>query len=679
MNQTLKTSLISSYDKGIHTFRIRSFFQNLRTQIDQLNLRVLKEQELRLIQQNPHWAELSFEEQQSALTQVQRHHIQSLPLYPLYQALIEDDSEDSLEVLSALSDDQFKQMIDLDIWQDGELILEHSVKWLARYATLSSKELVERFMSLDQEHQLTIIGELVKGYSPEEVEHLDEIKKNSLLSFPRDAYFYEILPQDDKIVTTTIDLIEALQEHNMEYALSLLSHTTWLSALENKELAWQFSRARREELGFIPQHRAQKSFVFHSPREITDFYTHLSQLLASSAPSPPSAQSISILPTAATSVDLSDSSTPTPFLFALLQYLDTYGLWQRAEYQSLIDDWLMCANHLASASGLHPSKLTDRDFLFEHILAAQSLALDLLSSHDTPTASRLITQLSCKTLMKYITHMLHPLRAQVATILTNLGLVQANFRFLVESVRYGMIQDSLECCLDFYGLEHTERLKGFFNRFPLQVEGSESFLHRQFASHKHKALYHIPLSTAAAFRQLMAEIITLLRMTKLVHTASIHTASHDQQNSHRASLDSLWLRSLANVLMDGAFIPRRFQASLIQKFISLERGVMQARFEKFCAELPSVTTDVDLMALIQHMASPIQSNPVSPNQAQAVANESSFSSLILEIVDQRTHKILKEYYHWLCEIQGDPQTHHLLLPRESTTSDESTPSTPAPP
>lgn len=657
----LKKSLIRAYEVGIHTFRLRAFFQNLRSQIDTIAIQTLKDQELQLIKHQPQWRQLKPEEQQAALTEVHRLHIQSLPLYPLYQALVEDESEGALEILGALSTEQFQHIIDLDMWEQGELRIKDVMQWLRRCADISSRELYERFTSLDHEHQLSIIGTLVLGYSPEEAAELAETKQNSLLSFPGGAYFYALRSTDDKLMTITIDLMEALQEHHMEYALSLISHSSWLPAAESQQMALQFSQARCEDLGFIPQLRAQQSFVFSSSQAADDFHAKVRQLVVDAgraAGLAARAGATSLLSEPTTSVDVADMPTPAPFLLTVLQYLDAQQMWQHQDYRNLMDDWLMCANHLASATGLHPSQTTDRDFLFEHMLAAQSLALDLLSSNHPAIASTLLSQLPCKSLMQYVHSVLQPIRCAVAAVLIELRVVASGFEFFVDSSRFGLAQNALDECLDFYGFLHTELLKGLFNRFPLLVEKPlQSTLYRQQSpAGKRKQpppLYHIPLHTTVAFKQLIAEVVAVLWATQLVQpdnpsSSGLLLASHQR----RASLDSLWLRSLANALMGHSFIPRRFEPGVLAEFTALDPQLMGTRFASFARQMKSVATSEPLMALI-HLAS-------TPHQHQELT---SFPSALVIMVDHRIRNMMDEYFQWLLEIQSSPDTHHLLLPQ----------------
>lgn len=648
----LKQSLVRAYEVGIHTFRLRAFFQNLRSQIDKIQIQTLKDQELQLIKHHPQWAQLTLQEQQNALTEVHRLHIQSLPLYPLYQALLEDESEGTLDILGALSTEQFQHIIDLDMWDQGELQTGDVMRWLRRCAQISSRELYERFTSLDHEHQLTIIAALVHGYSPEEAAELDEAQQNSLLSFPREAYFYAVLSTDDKLISTTIELMEALQEHHMEYALSLISHSAWLPAAESQQMALQFSEARREDLGFIPQLRAQQSFVFSSAQAAADFHARVRRILAQGEPLS-SVATTAVLP--ATSVDVADTAVPVPFLLTVLHYLDAQQMWQHQDYRNLMDDWLMCANHLASATGIHPAQTADRDFLFEHILAAQSLALDLLSSHNPAHASRLLSQLPCKSFMQYVHSVVQPIRCAVAALLIELRVVPARFEFFVDSARFGLAQNALDECLDFYGLLHTELLKGLFNRFPLLVDkqSSQPSQHRGSSGNGQEPLYHMPLHTAVALKQLMTEVIAVLWATQLVQPddpslSGLLLASHQR----RASLDSLWLRSLANVLLGHSFIPRRFEAQVLEEFAALEPQLMSTRFDAFLEGMKSVATDESLLALIHLVSNHRQDQEDDP-----------FPSALVTMVDHRIRNMMNDYFQWLLEIHSHPQTHHLLLPQ----------------
>lgn len=644
----LELSLLKSYDRGIHTFRLRTFFQNLRTQIDEINLEDLKPREQDLIKGHPHWHQLSDSQKQITLAQLHREYIRSQDVFPLYQALLEDTSESSSEILEALSDEQFKRIIDLDIWHDGEMSIENAMRWLNRYATLSSRHLYERFISLDQEHQLAIACQLICGYSPEDVESLDEEKKSSLLSFPQEAYYYDIRATDHKVIATAIALMEALQEHHMEYALALVSHGRWQTPLENQNLAWQFSQARREELGFVPQQRAQKSFVF-SKQQQRDFHTKVKLLLASDPihhqlPSGDDSHTNPITPE-----DRADRDT-TPFLFSLLHHLDLMGLWQKQDWSALMNDWTMCANHLASAMGLQPSKFSEREFLFEHIFAAHSLALDLMSSHNPARAALLLPELSVKSCLCYMRSELAPIRSQAAGILTKCGLVPAHFEFFVETSRYGLIQNSLDQCQNFYGLHHVELLKGFFNRFILAADQPD--YSSKNTSQKTEPLYHTAITNASQLRHHLIEISALLWITELVHFADhIH---HKTPLAHKASLDTLWLKSLANVVLTHRFIPRRFESHHITELASVDSELIHNRLSEFKKNMPSVTTHPMFVKLISHITQSTD-HPMEHMNGQT----HSQPSVIAQMIDDRCQKHAGEYSSWLLDIRSNSS--HILL------------------
>ena len=628
MTDTLSSSLVQSYDRGIHTFRLRSYFGSFRAEIDICCVADIRKKTLAILQKNPDFAKLSPSEKEDALAVFYKAHIQSLPLYPLYLGLLEDDSSEALSVLKALSPQQFRQVMDLDMWHHDQIEVRRATHWLQRYKTISSKELMKRFTSLDQEHQLCLFQHLFKGYPPEQVENLPQSKQNQLWSLPGAAYYYEVISDDDKIIETAVDLMNTLEEHNMELALSLLAHGSWLPQLENQQLAWQFSKARREELGFCSADEIQTVFTAkeHASfiQQAHDLLTEDSRSSTHSKTHPP------LLSSSAATIERLGKDRRVPFLFSLLHYLDAHNLWSPDLYTARVEDWIMCANHLASAMDIHPSHSQDRDFLFEHILASHGLALDLLSNHDVSRASKLFHGLSSKSCLMYNHHIMGKKRQVVAKFLAQLGVVENSFVFFVNTHRYGLIQKDLDAKEPFFGLQFTELLKGFFNRFPLLLDHNAQ-------DHGRQHIYHTPIASAAALKELSCQITTLLWMTKLVHLAS----SSSSPISHSASLDSLWLRSLASVLIGGRFLPRFFDKNSLDLLASTPRDLKEERLERFLKQMPSVASHKDLCSLME-----LSSHPTG--------------GLSAAVVGGRTIAYVRQYFDSLTDIAELPVENHPL-------------------
>lgn len=628
MTNTLSSSLVQSYDRGIHTFRLRSYFGSFRAEIDICSVADIREKTLAILQKNPDFAKLSPSDKEDALEAFYGAHVQSLPLYPLYLGLLEDDSTEALSVLKALSGQQFRQIMDLDMWDHDNIVVRRATHWLQRYKAISSKELMKRFTSLDQEHQLCLFQHLFKGYPPEQVENLPQNKQNQLLSLPGAAYYYEVIHDDDKVIEAAMDLMTTMEEHNMELALSLLAHGSWLPQLENQHLAWQFSKARREELGFcsgdeIPSVFTAKEYASFI-KQVQDLLAKQSQASSHSETHPP------LLSSSAATIERLGKDKKVPFLFSLFHHLDAHNLWTPDLYNARVEDWIMCANHLASSMDIHPSHSQDRDFLFEHILAAHSLALDLLSNHDLPRASKLFHGLSSKSCLMYNHHMMAEKRQVVAKYLAQLGVVEENFVFFVSTHRYGLIQKDLDTKEPFFGLQFTELLKGFFNRFPLLLDHNSQ-------DHGRQHIYHTPISSAAALKELSCQITTLLWITKLVHLAGSSKAPISQS----ASLDSLWLRSLASVLIGGRFLPRFFDKKNLELLASTPPLLKEERLKTFLKQMPSVASHKDLCSLLE-----LSSHPTG--------------GLSAAVVDQRTRAYVLQYFDSLKDIADLPLENHPL-------------------
>ncbi|MCY4381290.1 MAG: DUF6178 family protein [Proteobacteria bacterium] len=616
LNQSL--SLRQADDRGIHTFRLKSYFKRLRNDLDIITPSDLKPLTGGTVNQTHGIASITG----STSTQLQRISVQNQPIYHLYLGLLEQDEENLLTIMNYLSQEQLTHLLDLDAWQDDLLNINRAVAWLKPYAKISSQVLYQRFASLDEEYQVLIFSGLVHGYSPEDMADLPTTEQDQLFSLPQGAYYYKILSDHPQIIETTLDLISALEEQHMEHVLSLFAHIQWLPEWEVLERANRFRIARLEELGFSPQQRARANLHPYTPQAMTKFCQGIQQIKkACSATIPNNFDQQSLLP---------NDQPDQPFIFAVLHYLNSHRLWSEETYQEKIENWLFCTNQLSSALGIHPSKSTDRDFLFEHILAAASLALDELSGHNLMVASQILKQTSVLDFMKYTQSRLKTLKKQIAQLLQEYSLVSDSFDFFVDSDRYALIQQEIAESSLFFGLQNTELLKGFFNRFTLLLDDSESHGIAGFHSvdlssqtHNNKKQHHLyfyPLTTSRALQKLTVQVSTLLWITKLVLRGAGKNTKLKESSLHR-----LLMRSLASVSLGNKFRPRIFDQHLTARWQNTSLQDKAACLSTFIKALPSVASEPSFALLWCD-------NPSNENGA-----------MLIKQIDLETKKVMAGY------------------------------------
>lgn len=558
--------LTQTYHRGLHTFSLaRSSSQSWKSLIPALageDLTELLEVEKQVAQSVDHWDELSLEERQQHILARRKKRVQSRDALSLYQAFLQNQ-DDSLtaEVLPYLSSEQFRRIVDLDVWQQDKIEMPRVMHWLGLCSQKGTAEVIARYRCLEEEYQIAILQPWVRGISPQQYEDLPPHMQERLMSFPGNAYYYDILCDDPPLREALIALMELFQQEDMEYALALLAYLTWCPPAEAEAQAYRFSQARNEEDGFIPTEEAWKNLApldaaavrrlegrvrLLTPRDSKISDTHLLDLTA----------------------DVGE-----PFLARVLRLAMEDDEWMVRWGQNLIArDWIYSANHLAAALQLEPREHQEREELLGHVMSSLGLALDVLSMGKCSVAQRILEELSTQELLRYSYYLIDELRRPVVDHLIQLGLVGREFEACLRHHRYAQVLHLLDQNLtEVFGLEDGERIKGLFNRFPLAwaAEGgvtSERWFHR-------------PVDSARVFWDLSVDMQSLLWFSRQAYGVTDGTVR---------SWESVWWNLLAHVALEGRVGFCTFDGALIKELLHCDAALRQQRLDAFCTALPGL-------------------------------------------------------------------------------------------
>ncbi|MCY4443801.1 MAG: DUF6178 family protein [Proteobacteria bacterium] len=588
----------------------------LGKQLGSINLETLVDVEPLLRQYVTSWCDLSPQQQQELTFKYKREAIQRTPVFALYQALIQRDPDHiSLEVMDGLSQQQFTRILDFHVWNGSEVDIHKAMHWLSMYQEMGDQVFYNRFSLLEEEYQIAILQPWLRGYTAEEFEDLAPQIQDHLIPFPGGSCYYHVLSHNPRIRDFVIGCFNALQASNMEYALSLLWHITWMPPRESESLAFRFRTSRNEEDGFLPFDAAQKSLFSLSAAMIrqleTTYMDHhfinqentslkggshqldqhkLSQL-----------NKLSMLRRVLAYVNFQmdrGSSSPSQqnTKAATLLYLE-----------DLQNQWQMCTNHYIAALGLEPHHIKERETIMEHILASISLSLDVLSAGRVAIAASILEEQPSKVLLQYGEALTTCLRDQLTDALKKMRLLPSAFSSLVSQKKYGLVMDALDQHLaPILAPKDFMRLKGLFNRFPLtmQVSPPKTSSRRTQTDHNtpSPSFFHISIYSFHHLVELAHHVVSLIWRIEMALKAQVH---HPQTSQ---PVDDVWMKALVNVCLGKGFISRVFDKDVFKKLLATPVTLRKKRLEAFqkelSADMPHMETDSPIKAILEFIHHP---------------------------------------------------------------------------
>lgn len=187
--------------------------------------------------------------------------IQSLPVEDLHRHIFAIGLDDAGQLLALASAEQFKALLDIEVWQEGLPSLTRLDHWLNTLRRADGDVMYQRMQEMDDEllswvmqrNAVAFVVDDPESFSPPDIDHFLSPQKDLCVVFPRDS-------TDDAPSRLFVDLF--MQEDPQQCITFLLGASGALqSNLEEEAYRWR--SARMADLGFIE--RAEALSVYAAP------------------------------------------------------------------------------------------------------------------------------------------------------------------------------------------------------------------------------------------------------------------------------------------------------------------------------------------------------------------------------------------------------------------------------
>ncbi len=196
--------------------------------------------------------------------------VQGLPTQELHQLIHHIGIEDAGLLVPYTTPEQFRTLLDLDLWIGSEICPERIERWIWSLDEFGpSNELPRRLKQVDPELIITILARWCRIQVREKMDESPYFPDDSVVfTTPDQRYFVELYGDDANDRFPMIyHLIRALYQADLEQALQLLDKITIENPSEVEEELLRFRDARLQDLGFVSPDEAIQMYVFMSPKK----------------------------------------------------------------------------------------------------------------------------------------------------------------------------------------------------------------------------------------------------------------------------------------------------------------------------------------------------------------------------------------------------------------------------
>lgn len=191
--------------------------------------------------------------------------VRSLPAEDVYSTIIDVGLADSTEIVQLATPEQFSTFVDLAAWQKDRIDPLEVLHWLRAARGDDDEEYVAKLQALDVEVLELMFKKLALIHDLEENPDVDT--EGVTMETPDGRYLVEFRVDgvdEAAMRRLTFDLMA----HNPFELSRFLEAVRWEAVTELEETAYQFRRARLEDLGFPPLEEAQKVFAWVDPDKV---------------------------------------------------------------------------------------------------------------------------------------------------------------------------------------------------------------------------------------------------------------------------------------------------------------------------------------------------------------------------------------------------------------------------
>ncbi len=191
--------------------------------------------------------------------------VRSLPAEDVYSTIIDVGLADSTEIVQLATPEQFRTFVDLAAWQRDRMDPLEVLHWLRAARGDDDEDFVKKVRSLDLEVLELIFKKLTVIHDLEE--NPDVNPAGTTMEMAEGRYLLEFLI-DGVDEAALRRLTYDLTTHNPFELGRFLEAVRWEATTELEEAAYQFRRARLEDLGFPPLEEALKVFAWVDPDKL---------------------------------------------------------------------------------------------------------------------------------------------------------------------------------------------------------------------------------------------------------------------------------------------------------------------------------------------------------------------------------------------------------------------------
>lgn len=191
--------------------------------------------------------------------------VRALPAEDVYSTIIDVGLADSTEVVQLSTPEQFRAYVDLAAWQRDRMDPLEVLHWLRAARGDDDDDFVAKVRSLDIEVLELIFKKLVIIHDLEENPDVDPEGTSMELAEGKYLLEFRIDGVDEAALRR---LTYDLTTHNPFELSRFIEAVRWESVMELEESAYQFRRARLEDMGFPPLEEAQKVFAWVDPDKV---------------------------------------------------------------------------------------------------------------------------------------------------------------------------------------------------------------------------------------------------------------------------------------------------------------------------------------------------------------------------------------------------------------------------
>ncbi len=191
--------------------------------------------------------------------------VRSLPAEDVYSTIIDVGLPDSTEIVQLATPEQFRTFVDLAAWQRDRMDPLEVLHWLRAARGDDDEDFVKKLGSLDMEVLELVYKRLVTIHDLEE--NPDVNPSGPTMEMPEGKYLLEFRidgVDEAALRRLTFDLVT---QNPFELG-RFLEAVRWEAVTELEEAAYQFRRARLEDLGFPPLEESIKVFAWVDPEKI---------------------------------------------------------------------------------------------------------------------------------------------------------------------------------------------------------------------------------------------------------------------------------------------------------------------------------------------------------------------------------------------------------------------------